>query len=266
MTIRIEQSTAQVFGRVEIRTRADGALERTVDGATCREVGEALALIVALALERRAALDEAPGEGRASEQAGAPGDEPPQDVGRAGDGASAAGRWAVGIQGDGQGGVAPWVVYGARMWVERDWPAVVVRAALEGGPAVSSTPPNAGGSAWFSRLGARLEVCPWRWRLPWRVLVDACGTMRAGIWRAGGRPNTPRSEEVGGQAVWLNAGVVGRAAVRLGGSWWIELQADVGAIVPRTRFQFWIGEVAQDVYVPPYVAAGGAVGFSYRFR
>jgi len=232
-------------------------------GTTCGEVADALALVLALAIDARAndasALTAAPPPPPplTPSPAGAP-PELPSDrlVGRT----SRASRWAISST-LGVGVTGPFV--GPEAFLEMSLvPATGDRgfsllpgARLGASLTWSRAGDSFGDVAQFTRVSAILDLCPLR--LAWgRLVASACARGEAGALTASGGSlqTSPRPSLAGGALVVAHWTLWDRAFVQLEG----------GAVLPFPQDRFLLDGFA--VYTVSPVEALGSVAVGARFR
>lgn len=255
---------------LQVASRDGSVADRHVEGDTCTEVIDALALVTALAIDPNArtaplaaaaqpAVSALPAPPASSAVAAEPRAKPPSRE-RA---ASAGARWepSVGVAATATGGITPTVLFGvaAHAAIERDvaaWWAPSVRLTLQAG----RTFEGAGASADFALGVAGLDVCPSAIQgsaFSFRPCVGAT----AGILHARGiTVSTPSSAD----PFWLDLRGSGRLRWSpAGGRVFVELEA--GARVPVTRPTFVFRTPRIVVHEVASIAPEAGIGMGLRF-
>lgn len=255
-------------GRVEFNDAGGSSVSRAVRGETCDEVVTGVALITALAIDGRA---EAEPEPVAPTPAPAPAPAP--------DSASAP---------------APSPLTPAPL--PREKPTTAFFTAGFGAGYVSAVGPSGGlGLAAFLALssgpgGGSLRLGAWHWRASgslgeldanfraWGGRLDGCPLgLESGMWfvapcggfdlgllRVGGVQSAALPEPKEASILWLDAAVLGRAGVVLGGL--VQLEAEAGLSFPLVRKAFGFGDRSLTVYSVPDLGATAALNAGVRFR
>lgn len=236
------------------------SVRREVDGATCDEVVDAIALMAAVLLEGRSE----PGVQSAEPPMPTPPRTPPRGVvARDVDSrptaspASVPLGWAVGAHAVLLGGVAPSLAAGVRAMAELgiDRPGVF-RPALRLSFAwtARTSAPTAVSNTHLSFLSGRAEACPLRLEGAHAALVP-CATFDLG--RIAVDPGT------GSRArLWLAPGIVARATWSV--TRFLDLEVEGGLAFPLLRYHFFF-EPEPQVYRVPAVGGTGGLGAAFRF-
>lgn len=223
-------------GRLHAREEGAMASTREVQGASCAEVVEALALLAALSLETRSIAS-------ASEPVEPP---PPPDP------PPAATRWRVGplALALAQSAAAPEGALGAGVGVGlqlpaygalRPWVMLSVYRTLQSSAAL----PDSIAQARFHLTAVYTVACPVRWPAESSWSLRPCVDFDVG--RLTGRGlGSDRIETRRG--LWASAGLAGRGEVHVWGPVW--LAALVGAVVPLARHEFYFAPDAVVFRVP----------------
>jgi hypothetical protein len=251
----------ETTGQVESRDASGAQVVQKLHGTTCGEVANALALVLALAIDARAndarAFTAAPTPPPPLAPPAAP-PEPPSDrfVGRT----SRTSRWAVSST-LGVGVTGPFV--GPEAFLEVSLvPATgdrrfsfVPGARLGASLGWSRAGDSFGDVAQFTRASALLDLCPLR--LAWgRLVAFACARGEAGALTASGGSlqTTPRPSLAGGALVVARWTPWDRVFVQLEG----------GVVLPFPQDRFLLDGFA--VYIVSPVEALGSVAVGARFR
>jgi hypothetical protein len=223
-------------GRLHAREEGEMASTREVQGASCSEVVEALALLAALSLETRGGVN-------ASEPVEPP---PPPEP------APAAKSWRLGplALALAQSAAAPEGALGAGVGVGlqlpaygalRPWVMLSVYRTLQSSAAL----PDSVAQARFHLTAVYTVACPVRWPAEGSWSLRPCLDFDLG--RLTGRGlGSERIETRRG--LWASAGLAGRGEVHVWGPVW--LAALVGAVVPMARHEFYFAPDAVVFRVP----------------
>lgn len=253
-TIAIDQGPPP-SGRVSVQTsgRDDGT--RRVQADTCSDVADALALVVALAIDPRATMPSPVATAPAAKPATPP-------VVSTGLPARESGAFFVGLDGAIATGVTPRLLLGASPFV--GWRARTgtlfepsVRLAFMRVGAGGVDVPN--GRVEFTWTIGRVDVCPIVGP-GGSVRVAACARFEAGALEA---MRADVSSARTPLRPWVAAGLVAR------GEWslfqWAFIDAEVGGVIRVTQDRFYFMMPGTPVYeVPPVgVTAGAGVGVHF---
>jgi hypothetical protein len=236
---------------VEVGTEADGVhghvslargartTERAIAGASCDEVVDALALIVAISLDPNANTGPLPSP---SPAARAPLRPPPpaREPVRA---RSRPWRWEAGFGFDAEGALAPRLAVGPRVGLRlsRPEPSALVSSLAATAARVDSgaVHPGPGELATFTLVSLRLEACSFG-LASGALRLEPCLAAEAGsLSAAGTHPRGSRTAAVG----WAAGAALGRAKLAVLDA--LSLQAAAGAVFPLSRYRFgFVGEPA----------------------
>jgi hypothetical protein len=253
-----EEST----GRVESREPSGAPIVQQLHGATCREVVDALALVVALAIDARVADASAPMPAPAPPPPLAPSAaSAPLEVrsDRPVGPTSRASRWAISTT-VGIGVTGPFV--GPEAFLEAALvPAsgdrrisLLLDARLGASLTWSRVVTSFGDAAQFTRASALLDLCPLRFASG-RFVSSACARGAAGALTAsGGSLQRTRPALAGGALVVAHWSLWGPVFVQLEG----------GVVVPFLQDRFFLDGFA--VYTVSPVDPLGSVAVGARFR
>jgi hypothetical protein len=273
--------SGDVSVNVEVESRADGVhghvsiargardTEREIAGASCDEVVEALALIVAISLDPNANIGPlpnarpvapgpvapgpvAPGPERLHAPAREPAHVSPQ-------------RWRLepGFGFDAEGALAPRLALGPRLFLRlaRSDPgalvsSLAVSAARLGSGSIHTGPEEL---AAFTLVALRFEACSFGFASG-ALRLEPCLVAEGGsVAAAGTHPRGSRTAAVG----WAAGGALGRASFDVLNA--LSVQAAAGAVFPLSRYRFgFVGE-------PPVYETASAgfllgLGFAVKFR
>jgi hypothetical protein len=262
------RSADESIGRVESREPSGAPIVQELHGATCGEVADALALVVALAIDPRAAGASAPTAVppppaplaspslAPSSPAPAP-RELPSD--RPAGLTSPASRWAI-------SSTVGFGVSGPFLGPEAFLEAALVPAAADHGVSLlldarvggsftwSSAGDSFGDVAQFTRPSGLLDLCPVR-LASGRFAASACARGEAGALTAsGGSPQRTRPFGAGGALLVARWALLDRVFVQLVG----------GAVAPFVHDRFILDGFA--VYTVSPVEAQGSLAVGARFR
>ncbi|MET0414265.1 MAG: hypothetical protein ABW217_23340 [Polyangiaceae bacterium] len=223
-------------GRLHAREEGEMASTREVQGASCAEVIEALALLAALSLETRNTAS-------ASEPVEPP---PPPDP------PASSTRWRIGplALALAQSAAAPEGALGAGVGVGLQTPAYGAlqpwgMLAVYRTVASTAALPDSVAQARFHLTAVYAVGCPVRWPAAGWWSLRPCVDVDVG--RLTGRGlGSDRIETRRG--LWASAGVAGRGEVHVWGPVW--LAALVGAVVPLARHEFYFAPDAVVFRVP----------------
>ena len=272
--IRLFRAGTKIRGELRLSDQEGEKETRKVDGATCDEVVEALALTVTLALDPNAIFaanrnpNVAPGEAAdrssAVPAAGPLGPPPTSPPPRRTDLPERATRTQVEL--------------GAQFIV-----ANIVSNGLSAGPAIAVRiiPPLPGWGSWslgmtllhlqddllrtanqgtFSLNALEFTLCPLRSSGSSELDVGLCAAAMGGWLHANGLAFS-YSYAVGRS--WWSAGLQGTSSLKVAGA--LRLHLAIGADVPLIRREFTINEPAVRFAESPWLVFQGAVGLAYRF-
>ena len=285
----LEDAARGADGRVTIRDPDGRELRREVKGASCEEVADVLALVVALAIDPRASTaprafgsaSTAPAEA-ASAPAPAPSSSatrpppttpapetpstppperahpasaPPRFV------AGASLSWAAGAGASGSSGVTPSLLFGPYVFVEARVTGDVgftprLRVSFE--RTASGRLDVAGGGARFTWTVARADGCVAGWRLG-RFRISPCIGVDAGTLGAVG---TGIDHARDATRPWFAIGPTARASWSFLGPLFVELDVFARAALVRSQFFF---EPSATVYDAPVLGAGLGLAFGASF-
>ncbi len=258
-------------GRLQVESAGQAASTRTVSGNSCEEVAEAMALVVAVAIDPRATLSPTEPETQT-----VPTEEPVREAPRdaivelkpraevakeAPVVPAASTRWRVGLgaQLALQRGQAPGVLWTLPPFLELqldgpDAPDPVFRLSVGRGADEEDVSQAA---ARFTWTFARAETCA-AWDAGDLRLVP-CAMAEGGALRGAGRGvDSPRAET----RPWFVLGMLGRTQWLLTPGFFVEAQGSVGAPLVRDRFYL---EPNATVHHVPVVTWGGAIGMGAIF-
>jgi hypothetical protein len=259
--VALVANEGRFIGRLQIQEGSEPPATRTFEGDTCAEVVSALALVTALAIdpeassgpiEELAALAVAPPIAPKTPPAPPvpPAVAPPP---RALSHSDAPSLWQVGVGGrfTVEGWVAPRPLLGfdvfAEVWREERGPFTPgLRLGLGG--AGSST--DEARWRWYV---ARIDACPVRAKVGWRLSNQTCAGVEVGALHGEGlRIASPHASLQPWVAARLTSGLLVDVSALYAG-------LDVGVVVPMTRYRFHFDHPWTEVHsVPP---AGAAIEF-----
>ena len=233
---------------------------RELEGETCQDVVEALALVAALTIESTRAT---PQFFRVPEPAPTP--EPPPEPEPAIEPETAAAaepepvaelplEWAVGAQGMAAGGVAPRLMAGIGAFAELAWGLVDARLTMAHLPPVDAS--DAAGI--FSATGARAEVCLPRVEGGDIVAVFPCGGVGVAWLRAQG--DTGLAEHT--SKAFLDASLLAHLELGLTSMLWLDAQG--GIVFPVTHYRFAVANPYAVLFQTPIAAGSLGIGLGVR--
>jgi hypothetical protein len=259
-TVEIDAQGDAAKGRLSVRSRDGSSASREVRASTCEQVGAALVLIVAVAIDPLALVGTAP-------ETNAP-EPPPVAPVRPRDVASPIQalraphlRAAFGLRWDEVSGVTPMLRPVLRPWIEvaserRGTLVPVLRLsfAWTRNAHVAAT----SGGAEFSWYVGRVEACPVRIGSESASLTP-CATLDVGALRVIGQDaptSTSRTRP------WASAGLSARAAARLVG--WAFAEIEAGTAAPWTRDR-WLLADGFELHAAPVVTFWMGAGLGCHF-
>ncbi len=261
VAIRIEGSPgAAVRGRLDIREPDGARQERAVESATCAEVANALALVVALYLDPDAtsspAVAPAPVTPRPTEPR--PVAVPEQrsvDVTPRAPSVRFGGGAGLGLLGGIGPSVAPLArVFGEAAIAPSPRGRSTLRVSLDG---ATTEDDAAAGSQRYSVLAGAIRLCPFDVRVVRSFFFGACGAFQAGVRRAASEGVVDAQIQ---DRAWLAPHATAHATLGIGPSVTLELEG--GVAVPLVRTRFFLGP---DVTVWRTPAAAPAVNAAISF-
>ena len=278
--VRVAATGSSFSGRLEIRSPDDSTAIRSVDGAICDEVSNALALMTALAIDPNALTSSSNGAGKSPAkptlQAAAQPDSQrlPSSVAAvaarpppAAQDASQPWRWSAGLLGHMTLEVSPSLGYGGELFVEAEAPG---SSTL--GPAVrvgiflnqSDVELPSGAAARFQWALAAVEGCPIRLgAMAQRLAVYPCLAFRLGVLHGEGRRISQPKQTV---SVWSDAGPVLRLRVAATARLILEVQGALMLPLYRPTFEITDMDSSTTAYSVPRIGGLVGIGISYRFR
>jgi hypothetical protein len=250
-------------GKLTVRARDGSSTTRELKAPSCEQVGEALALIVAIAIDPQALVEVAPPR---SEPEPPPVPSPPPDAARPPDVRRSEPmvrtvRGAFGLRWDEVSGVTPILRPVLRPFFEiiSDRPgAFVPGLRVSFAWTRNARVGTAYGEADFSWYAGRIEACPFRLGSV-AVSLSSCVTFDAGALRVVGQDATASTART---RPWVSTGLNARGSARV---WrFVFVEVEVGAAAPwfKDRWVFADGSAIQAA--PPITAWMGA-GLGCRF-
>ncbi|MEP7050756.1 MAG: hypothetical protein ABJB12_10400 [Pseudomonadota bacterium] len=276
VTVRIWATDSGFVGRLALQ-RADAATyDREVTGASCAEVTNALAFVLALALGAKdqasppvaapTALEPQPQPKLASPPAAVamPADaSPPPALNPRKSGW----RLGAGIQGGERAGLAPRAVpVGAAFVQARRISAPLSGVSFRAGVAMAPrvTVRDEKGRTDFAWWTGTLEVCPIGLRVLGPLEARSCAAMDVGRLQVSGTPPAgPGSKSGSASNVWVDVSAMLRLELPVFGFLSAELQGAL--VVPVTHYKIAFDPNAT-VYAVPGLAAAGAIGLAAHFQ
>ena len=265
--VELAPRAARVHGRLLVTAVNGETAVREVDGATCDEVAEALALMTALAIDPHASLAPIPRPAPPSPPPPAPPAPPLATMNAAVaekplQPPSSRWRLAAGAHAGAAGGVAPVLAAGMDAFVDATlarasvWsPSARLLLAYNEALPVSTT----AGTAKFWRLVGGLALCPLRLEVIASTLaLVPCAALDVGAVDATGT-DTPNGRHE--RRTWLDTGITGRLEWAVGAR--VSLEVEGGALFPLFRYHSTFPTLA--VYDTPLVAGFAGAGAAVRF-
>jgi hypothetical protein len=276
MAVTLSRSGAQSAGKLEVERAAGEPTRRDFTAGSCDEVGSALALVAALALDPNARTESLPVRaastqpGSAAATAGAPlpasepeaaaASEPPASAHPA-----PAARYAAWI-GPSAGltlGAAPKLLglvglsLGVRVVTERPLAPSLQLTPLWGKTGATGPASGKGEFAWA--LG-RLEACPVSWHLSAPLRLDPCAAVEIGRLSARGA-DAQIDVPVTAERWWVAPGATLSLHANFGG-WFVRIGAL--ALIPATRDEFVFLQPDRRVHEPSAVVGGASLGLGFQ--
>lgn len=201
--------------------RADGRAEHSVSGANCEEVADAIAFILALALDPDTPVEAAPPVNPSTHDS---------------DSVPVSSRWLLGggLLVGASGGVAPALAVTEGLFFEvaqRSSTSVTLSFRLAGLHA-GQTATTPAGDAKLDLLALRLHACPLG--LGSSPFIELCASFDYGRLRGQGRATV---HEKTSSATWYGPGALARAGLTVYGP--LDLGAEVGIVAPLARDHFY---------------------------
>lgn len=246
-SVALREAGSRWTGVLSIRDREDRLAERQVEGASCEELADALALIVALAIDPQALSAppptpppaEPPPTPAASSAVVAPAPPPPPAprprdpvVPARPPPASTPWHAGLGVQGAATWGPSAAALLTLPLFIDvRRGDAGILRpevrlSASRGGDSLTS-------SARFTWTVARLEACTAIWEHAARVRLVPCALIEGGTLRGEG---SDVAQPTSATRAWIAAGATARVQTRVFGPVFVEAQGSLALPVVRDRF------------------------------
>ncbi|MET0795172.1 MAG: hypothetical protein ABW061_26875, partial [Polyangiaceae bacterium] len=241
------------WGQLKLQRVASHSDEREVTGASCSEVADALAFVLALALSTKDPLPPATSPPLAAAPASRRVSEPRRERDRPN------WRWGGGVQIGVHGGVAPVLPVAEALFLVAQRPSagpfgLALRLSFERAQPTSQLGSDA--TTQFSWWAGRFDACPMALHVQSRLTFLPCLGAHLGRISGSGRP--VRGHPGDAAPIWSDAVGTGRVQLALLGSLLLEAQGDL--IVPLSRYRFAFNRPDTDVYRVPSVAGAGFVG------
>jgi hypothetical protein len=269
--VRLHAADVGFVGQLELSLPDVGAYSREVRGASCEEVANALAFVLALALTakepaaqpaseppspRSPPVTPTPAPPALSEQPLTR--EPPQSTGAWGFGAGA----QLGVR----TGLGPiWTTVGTAFVEVRRPSATPFTLTLRGSfaDAQTITRSDRSGTTDFRWWAGRLEACPVLVKLFEPLSLLPCVGGHVGVLNGAGRPVTGQGHRP--SKLWLDAVTTLRLELRLVS--WLSIQAQGELLLPVIHYRFTFDDPAPVtlVYQVPAVAAASLLGIAAQF-
>jgi hypothetical protein len=278
VAVQLHAAGAGFVGRLEL-LRADGSTyHREVSGASCAEVANALAFVLALALgakdpeppstqpapQSKPEAPPAPLPPPAPSALAAPPrlPEPPGEQRRS------AWSFGFGVQLGARAGLAPdWALVESAFFQARRASTTPFGLTLRVGfsNAQLDTQQTANGSADFRWRTGSLQACPVRLRLSKPLALVPCAGAHIGQLQVSGHPNPSAGERVASK-VWLDG--LGALRLELTVLHSLSLGLEGQLIVPFTPYQFTFDSPNSSVtvYQVPNLASAAFVGLAAHFE
>ena len=243
--VRVSTEGARATGRLEIELPNGVSRVREIDGETCKDVVDALALVAALTIESTPAPSDA---------------FPPSPRAEAVDDSATAAssgvppKIALGSQLLATGGPAPRYLLGMGAFVELASGLVAGRATIAHLPPTDA--PDA--LATFTATGGGIEACFPRLEAANAVAVSPCVGLEAAWLRATG--DVGQAEHA--NKVWIDATATAHIEIGLLSALWLD--GFGGITVPFTHYSYEATNPPTVLYETPVVAATFGVGLGVR--
>jgi hypothetical protein len=274
--VRVTAAGSGFAGRLEIRGSDGRTANRSVDGAVCEEVAEALALMTALAIDPNALMTvpKAGGKdaGNSSQKISAQEAsqrlapvtviDPPSSAK-----ASEPWQWSAGMLGHMTSGLSPNLGYGGQLFVEAEAPP-----SSRLGPALrvgiffnqSDVELSTGAAARFQWALATGGGCAVRLAaMGQRLAVTPCLALRLGLLRGEGQRISQPQQTV---SAWVDAGPVLQVRFAVMERLILEVQGALMAPLYRPTFEITDMGKRTTAYSVPRLGGLLGMGLSYRFR
>jgi hypothetical protein len=253
-------------GKLTVRARDGSSATRVLKAPSCEQVGAAVALVIAIAIDPQALVEVAPPKSEPEPPpVPPPVPSPPPDTARPPDVRSAEPmvrtRVALGLRWDEVSGVTPilrpvlrpfFEIIGDRQGVFV--PGLRVSFAWTHNARVGT----AYGEAEFSWYVGRVEACPFRLGSV-AASVSSCVTFDAGAQRVVGQ-NAPA--DTAQTRPWVSTGLNARGSARLWRSLFVEVE--VGAAAPWIKDR-WLFADGSEIHATPPISAWLGAGLGCRF-
>jgi hypothetical protein len=262
LAVHVVTSSRGYSGELRVRDADLAESSRTVEGATCDELVDALTFLSAVSM---GVLTREPAPPVAPPPAATPPAPTPLQRDAAATRGEAPSRTTIAF---GAGAVTssfvgPGVGVGVEAFVEvgRDGPGLFAPALrLSGARAFGSSIDAGGGAASLTLTSARLEGCPVRFRASPTLAFSPCLGARVGALTGDASAIARAHAET---ELWLSADLIGRV------QWtplapWLALEAQIGASVPLLRYEFQFLP-STILYQLPAIGWVSGVGLALRF-
>jgi hypothetical protein len=276
----IHAAGAGFVGQLELRRSDASNYDREVTGASCEEVANALAFVLALALGAKDATapSDVPASPTVVEPPAAPPpvpsvnpppmpSPPPPLLPHELVAPARRSRWRLGVGeqvGERSGLGAPTFV-GAAFLEARRVAVSPFGFTFRAGFATAQTATHGdlNGTTEFSWWAGNLEACPLRLRVLGPLALLPCAVVDVGRLHVNGNPSSPGSSSGKASRLWLDALAVARLELSL--SRWLSLEAQGDLIVPFSRYQFEFKNTDAPTYPVPALAWGAFAGLAGHF-
>jgi hypothetical protein len=260
VSVRVARNARGFAGDVREVVNGKESATRSMDGATCKEVVEALSLTVALSIDpdAHAPISPPPIEPLPRPAPSAPVALPPEEVAEP---ASAPLRLEVGLSTLGTVVETRGLSFGGALFasVFRET-SPHTSSGLQLALLFASTDFPSSPSDHHTRFGAlALDVCPWRYRVG-DVELAPCALGSFGVLELTGR------EVSGAKTVdraWWSAGLDAQLSLLLGSGW--VLEGALGGTVPLVRRRYFTNDAEHVVAETPAISALARLGIGLRF-
>jgi len=258
ISLRLSATNSGYLGELKLRRSTAASYERAVVGASCSEVADALAFVLALALSEKdqpSLPTHAPGAASPSSPRLS---EPRRELNRP--------HWRLGAgaQIGVRGGLSPELPVAEALHVVAQRPSVdsfglELRLSFERAQSVSQLGDDA--ATQFDWWAGRFDVCPVALHPLNRLALRPCLGAHLGRVSGSGRPTRGTPGEAA--QIWADAVAAARVQLALLGKLTLEVQGDL--IVPPSRYQFAFDSPDTTIYRVPSLAAAGFVGLVVLF-